>query len=81
MLIIINSIINNIYNPMVNKDKSRNESLVNNYNNFKIHKNLILYLQKIGNIYPGKNVKLLFCNFFFSVLSSILCIYIIILFY
>lgn len=36
------------------KDKSRIESLVKNYHNYKIPNNLILYLQETENLYQGK---------------------------
>jgi hypothetical protein len=39
------------------KDKSIIESIIRNYNNYKIHKNLVLYLQKTGNSYQGKNLN------------------------
>jgi len=56
-LTIINSIKNNVYNPMAKKDKSKIESTLQNYNDYKIHKDLILYLRKTGNSYQGKNLK------------------------
>jgi hypothetical protein len=39
---IINSIKNNVHNPMAKKDKSIIESSIRNYNDYKIHKNLVL---------------------------------------
>lgn len=45
-----------IYNLMAKKDKSKVESSIKNYKNFKIHKNLILNLEETGNLYPVKNV-------------------------
>jgi len=43
-LTIINSIKNIVHNPMIKKYKSKFESIVNNYYDYKIHKNIILYL-------------------------------------
>ncbi|XP_060871774.1 uncharacterized protein LOC132945950 [Metopolophium dirhodum] len=56
-LTIINSIKNNVYNPMAKKDKSKIELTLQYYNDYKIHKDLILYLRKTGNSYQGKNLK------------------------
>jgi len=56
-LTIINSIENNVRNPMAKKDKSKIELTLKNYNDYKIHKDLILYLRKTGNSYQGKNLK------------------------
>jgi len=50
-LTIIHFIKNNVHNSMAKKDKSRIESTLKNCNDSKIHKNLILYLQKTGNSY------------------------------
>jgi hypothetical protein len=33
------------------------ESTIRNYNDYKVHKNLVLYLQKTGNFYQGKNLN------------------------
>jgi len=78
MLTIINSIKNNVHNPMAKKDKSLTELTLQNYNDYKIHKDLILYLRKTGNSYQGKNFKK-FKNvetFFFKtiILNVLLCI-------
>jgi hypothetical protein len=56
-LTIINSIKNNFHNPMAKKDKSMIESTIRNYNDYKIHKYLVLYLQKTGDSYQGKNLN------------------------
>ena len=46
----------NVHN-MAKKDKSLIELTLQNYNDYKIHKDLILYLRKTGNSYQGKNLK------------------------
>lgn len=51
---LIHFIKNNVHNSMAKTNKSRIESTLKNYNNYKIHKNLVLYLQKTGNSYQGK---------------------------
>lgn len=56
-LTIINSIKNNVHNPMAKKDRSKIELTIQSYNDYKIHKDIILYLRKIGNSYQGKNLK------------------------
>ncbi|CAI6347671.1 unnamed protein product [Macrosiphum euphorbiae] len=56
-LTIINYIKNNVHKPMAKKDKLLIESTLQNYNDYKVHKDLILYLRKTGNSYQGKNFK------------------------
>ncbi|XP_060868643.1 uncharacterized protein LOC132943633, partial [Metopolophium dirhodum] len=56
-LTIINSIKNNVHKPMAKKDKLLIESTLQNYNDYKVHKDLTLYLRKTGNFYQGKNLK------------------------
>jgi hypothetical protein len=53
-LTIINSIKNNVHNPMSKKDKSKIELTLQNYNDYKKNRDLILYLRKTGNSYQGK---------------------------
>jgi hypothetical protein len=56
-LTLLNSIKNNVHNPVAEKDKSRIELTLQNYNDYKIHKDLILCLRKTGNSYHGKSLK------------------------
>lgn len=42
---------------MAKKAQFKILSSVNNYDDYKIHKNLILYLQKKWKFYPGKKFK------------------------
>jgi hypothetical protein len=53
-LTIINLIKNNVHNPITKRDKSKILLTLQNGNDHKIHKDLILYLRRTENSYQGK---------------------------
>jgi len=42
---------------MATKDKTKIELTLQNYHDYKINKDLILFLRKTGNSYHGKNLS------------------------
>jgi len=52
----INLIARNIHNKMGSSDLKRIHNVIQHFNNYKIHKNIIKYLTSIGFMYQGKKL-------------------------